>query len=127
MQAKRLKSRASVSASIFAALGDERRLRLVGRLCTDGPVSITRLTSGSDISRQAVTKHLHVLARAGLVRGVRKGRERVYEFDGKQLQQARQYLDIVSRQWDEALSRLKLLVEKNRPECSEHSGQKEDD
>ena len=83
----------------------------MAHLCTDGPVSITSLASGSDISRQAVTKHLHVLARAGLVRGLRRGRERLYELDPKQLQQARQYLDMISREWDQALSRLKLLVE----------------
>ncbi len=111
MQAKRLKSVAASSAPVFAALGDERRLRLVARLCTEGPASITRLTSGSDISRQAITKHLHVLARAGLVRGFRQGREQLYKLDSKQLQQAHQYLEIISRQWDEALSRLKLLVE----------------
>lgn len=111
MPAKRPKSAAASSAPVFAALGDERRLRLVARLCTDGPVSITRLASGADVSRQAITKHLHVLARAGLVRGVRQGREQLYELDGQQLQQARQYLDVISRQWDEALNRLKLLVE----------------
>lgn len=111
MQAKRLKTGATSSAAVFAALGDRRRLLLVARLCTDGPVSIANLASGSDISRQAVTKHLHVLARAGLVRGLRQGRERIYEVDTKQLQQAGQYLEIISQQWDRALARLKLLVE----------------
>jgi DNA-binding transcriptional ArsR family regulator len=111
MQAKQHKFAIASSAPVFAALGDETRLRLVGRLCTDGPVSITRLASGSDISRQGVTKHLHVLARAGLVRASRQGRERLYEVDPKQLQQAREYLDKISRQWDQALSRLKLFVE----------------
>lgn len=99
------------SAPVFAALGDERRLRLVARLCRDGPVSITNLASGAEVSRQAITKHLHVLARAGLVRGVRQGRERVYQLDPKQLEQAREYLDAIGRQWDSALSRLKILVE----------------
>ncbi len=111
MQAKRLKSGAASSATIFAALGDARRLRLVARLCTDGPASITRLAAGSDISRQAITKHLHVLTRAGLVHGLRRGRERLYELDPKQLEQARQYLETISRQWDQGLSRLKLFVE----------------
>jgi DNA-binding transcriptional ArsR family regulator len=111
MQAKRLKSDAARSAPVFAALGDERRLRLVARLCREGPVSITSLASGSDVSRQAITKHLHVLARAGLVRGLRQGRERLYELDTQQLQQARQFLKIISREWDQALDRLKLLVE----------------
>jgi DNA-binding transcriptional ArsR family regulator len=111
MQAKRLKWGAARSAPVFAALGDERRLRLVARLCREGPVSITSLASGSDVSRQAITKHLHVLARAGLVRGLRQGRERLYELDTKQLRQARQYLKIISREWDQALGRLKLFVE----------------
>jgi DNA-binding transcriptional ArsR family regulator len=98
-------------APIFAALGDETRLRLVARLCTESQVSIARLTAGSNISRQAIAKHLHVLAGAGLVRGLRKGRERLYELDVTELEQARQYVEIVSRQWDETLSRLKLSVE----------------
>jgi DNA-binding transcriptional ArsR family regulator len=111
MQSKRHKSRAAASAPVFAALGDERRLQLVARLCNDGPVSITALASGSDISRQAITKHLHVLARAGLVRSLRHGREQIYELEPKQIQQAREYLEIISRQWDDALNRLKVLAE----------------
>jgi DNA-binding transcriptional ArsR family regulator len=108
---QRLDSGAANSAGVFAALGDERRLRLVVSLCTDGPVSIATLASSSDVSRQAVTKHLNVLSRAGLVRGRRQGRERIYEVDPGQLQLARQYLEIISRDWDQALHRLKLLVE----------------
>lgn len=112
MRVKRVKSGAARSAPVFAALGDETRLRLVARLCRDGPVSITGLASDAQISRQAITKHLHVLARAGVVRGSRQGREQVYELDTRELQQARQYLKAISRQWDEALDRLKLLVER---------------
>lgn len=111
MRPKRLKAVAAASAPVFAALGDKRRLRLMIRLCTHGPVSITTLASGVDISRQAVTKHLHVLARAGLVRAVRQGRETIYEPEPKQLQEASQYLDNISREWDQALARLKLFVE----------------
>jgi DNA-binding transcriptional ArsR family regulator len=111
MQRKRHNSRAAASASIFAALGDERRLQLVARLCNDGPVSITALASGSDVSRQAITKHLDVLARAGLVRSLRHGREQIYKLEPKQLGQAREYLEAISRRWDDALNRLKLLAE----------------
>lgn len=111
MQRKRHKSRPAASAHVFAALGDERRLQLVARLCNDGPVSITALASDSDISRQATTKHLHVLARAGLVRSLRHGREQIYELEPKQLEEARGYLEAISRQWDDALHRLKLLAE----------------
>ena len=111
MSARRLKPGAARSVPLFAALGDETRLRLVSRLCTEGPVSITRLASDAAISRQAITKHLRVLARAGVVRGLRHGREQLYELDPHQLRQAREYLDIVSRQWDDALDRLKSSLE----------------
>lgn len=110
MQHKRAKF-AAQTAPIFAALGDQRRLRLVARLCTHGPASITGLASGADVSRQAVTKHLHVLARAGLVRADRHGRETVYQLDAKPLEQARLYLDAISQHWDDTLHRLKAFVE----------------
>src|SRR5262249_11533910 len=96
---------------LFAALGDETRLTLVDRLCADGPLSIARLTAGTGITRQAVTKHLTVLADAGLVYGARRGRERVWALDPQRLTEARRSLDQVSRQWDEALQRLKTFVE----------------
>jgi DNA-binding transcriptional ArsR family regulator len=100
------------SAPLFAALGDETRLRVVFRLCARGPASIARLVSGAGVTRQAITKHLHVLARAGLVRGTRRGREHVWELDPAQLAEARRYLDSISAQWDDALSRLKSFVER---------------
>lgn len=99
------------SAPIFAALGDETRLRLVARLCADGPMSIARLSDGAGVTRQAITKHLHVLAEAGLVRGERHGRESVWELEPQRLEEARRCLDRISQQWDEALGRLKALVE----------------
>jgi DNA-binding transcriptional ArsR family regulator len=99
------------SAPIFAALGDETRLRLVARLCAGGPQSITRLTAGSDISRQAVTKHLLVLADAGLVRGVRQGRESRWEFEPEQLEVARRYLDLISKEWTRRLDALERHLE----------------
>jgi DNA-binding transcriptional ArsR family regulator len=102
---------ASRTAPIFAALGDETRLALVARLSSDGPQSITRLTAGSDVTRQAVTKHLNVLATAGLVSDFRRGRERIWEFEPKQVEAARGYLELVSKRWDEALGRLKNFVE----------------
>jgi DNA-binding transcriptional ArsR family regulator len=96
---------------MFAALGDETRLALVGRLSSQGPLSISRLTAGSAVTRQAVTKHLSVLASAGFVRGTRRGRERIWALEPEQMDIARRYLDQVSRRWDEALSRLKAFVE----------------
>jgi len=99
------------SAPVFAALGDETRLQLVSRLCGGGPASIARLTSGSRVTRQAITKHLRVLEGAGLVRGVRRGRERIWELEAARLSDARQWLDEISKRWDDALERLRKLVE----------------
>ena len=99
------------SAPLFAALGDETRLRLVAVLCAGGALSIAQLTSGTDITRQAITKHLLVLADAGLVRDVKVGRERLWQFEPTQLEQARHALDRIAQQWDQALARLKLAVE----------------
>jgi DNA-binding transcriptional ArsR family regulator len=99
------------SASLFGALGDPNRLRLVSSLCDHGPMSITRLTAGSKVTRQAITKHLRVMEHAGLVRSTRHGRERVWQVDRQRLDAARRYLDQISKQWDDALGRLRALVE----------------
>ncbi len=96
---------------VFAALGDETRLAVVARLCAGGPQSITRLTAGSAVTRQAITKHLNVLAGAGLVHDVRRGRERIWELDTKRFDDASRWLDRISKRWDEALCRLKAFVE----------------
>ena len=100
------------SAPIFAALGDETRLRLIAVLCAGGAVSIAQLTSGTEITRQAVTKHLEVLAEAGLVRNLKVGRERLWEFEPTQLEEARRSLDVIAQQWDRALEKLKRAVER---------------
>ena len=99
------------SAPIFAALGDETRLRLVSRLCNGGPMSITRLTAGTTVTRQAITKHLRVMEQAGLVRSRRRGRERLWQLEQRRLADARHYLELISRQWDDALDRLREFVE----------------
>lgn len=99
------------SATIFAALGDETRLRIVARLCDGGPASISRLTAGGAVTRQAVTKHLRVMEKAGLTHSSRLGRETLWELDRWRLDAARGYLDAISRQWDEALGRLREFVE----------------
>ena len=96
---------------VFAALGDETRLSVLARLGNGAPQSISRLTHGTRLSRQAVTKHLRVLERAGVVRSVRAGRESLFALQPKSIDGIRQYLDEVSRQWDDALARLKSLVE----------------
>lgn len=96
---------------LFAALGDAIRVRLVVRLCEQGAASISTLTTGTGITRQAVTKHLHVMQSSGLVRSTRRGRERLWQLNQQRLQDARRHLDLISQQWDAALSRLRRFVE----------------
>jgi DNA-binding transcriptional ArsR family regulator len=98
-------------ARLFAALGDPTRLALVDRLSVAGPQSIASLTDGARVSRQAVTKHLHALQRAGLVRGTRSGREQIWELQPARLAVAHGYLDQISAQWDRAIDRLRAFVE----------------
>jgi DNA-binding transcriptional ArsR family regulator len=105
------------AAPVFAALGDQTRLNIVARLCSRGPLSIVHLTQGANISRQAITKHLHALAQAGLVGSTREGRERIWEIRTKRLTDVRQYLEQIAAQWDVALERLRAAVE-----CTEDQG-----
>ena len=96
---------------MFAALGDTTRLRLVGRLSVDGPLSIARLSEGVGMTRQAVTKHLHALDDAGLVRHARHGREQIWQLEPKRLERAQRCLGQIADEWDAAIGRLKALVE----------------
>lgn len=98
-------------ANIFAALGDATRLKLVAVLCAGGAFSIAQLTANTDISRQGVTKHLQVLADAGVVRDVRMGRERVWQLEPAQIEEARRTLEVIGQQWDVALGKLKAFAE----------------
>ena len=98
-------------ASVFAALGDETRLSVLARLVDGTPQSIARLTAGTNLSRQAVTKHLRVLANVGVLRSVRIGRESLFELEPQPIEAVRNYLDRISRQWDDALARLTAHVE----------------
>jgi DNA-binding transcriptional ArsR family regulator len=99
------------AAAVFAALGDPTRLRLVARLSSEGPQSISGLTRTTNVTRQAVTKHLNALSGAGLARAERRGREVVWSLETRRLEIARRHLDAVSRGWDEALERLRNFVE----------------
>ncbi|RYF41679.1 MAG: ArsR family transcriptional regulator [Comamonadaceae bacterium] len=99
-------------APVFFALGDKTRLRLIAVLCAGGAFSIAQLTANTQITRQAVTKHLQVLADAGLVQDLKIGRERLWQFDPTQLEAARQSLETIGRQWEQALGRLKAHVER---------------
>jgi DNA-binding transcriptional ArsR family regulator len=100
-------------AQVFSALGDATRLRLVAVLCAGGAFSIAQLTAGTDISRQAVTKHLRVLAAAGLVKDLKVGREHLWQLDPTQIEQARRSLETIGRQWEQALGKLKDFVEQS--------------
>jgi DNA-binding transcriptional ArsR family regulator len=106
------KAELAASAPVFAALGDETRLRLVSRLCDEGPMSIARLADGFAITRQAITKHLRVMEDAGLVRSEQAGRESLWQLEEKRLADARRHLQLISAQWDETLARLKSFVER---------------
>jgi DNA-binding transcriptional ArsR family regulator len=99
------------AAPVFAALGDPTRLAIVHRLSTTGPQSITQLTEVTDVTRQAVTKHLVALHEAGLVRDSREGRERIWEIEPRRLVAATRYLEAISRRWDDAIERLRAFVE----------------
>jgi DNA-binding transcriptional ArsR family regulator len=105
-------ARPQVHARVFAALGDATRLSLVAKLCGGQPRSISQLARGSRLTRQAITKHLRVLERAEIVHSVRAGRESLFELDPEPMDELKGFLDRVSAQWDQALSRLKALVEK---------------
>jgi DNA-binding transcriptional ArsR family regulator len=99
------------AAAAFAALGDTTRLGLIRRLCDQGPLPIAKLADGVPVTRQAVTKHLHALETAGLVRCVGAGRGSVWEIRTRRLSEVRGYLDQIATQWDTALARLKAMVE----------------
>lgn len=109
---RRRTARGRSAAPLFAALGDETRLLLVAKLCQGRPYSISQLTEGSRLTRQAITKHLRVLEGAGVVHSVRTGRQNLFEFDPEPMRGIREYLDDVSAQWDQALSRLRAFVER---------------
>jgi DNA-binding transcriptional ArsR family regulator len=104
-------SQSRARAPVFAALGDKTRLSLVVKLSGGQPCSISQLTEGSSLTRQAITKHLRVLQTVGIVHAVRAGRESLFEFNPQPLEETRQYLELVSRQWDHTLARLKSFVE----------------
>lgn len=104
-------ARDELLARVFAALGDPTRLKLVALLCAGGAFSIAQLTAGTAISRQGVTKHLHVLADAGVVRDVKVGRERLWQLEPARIDEAKRSLEIIGRQWEAALGNLKRFVE----------------
>lgn len=111
MSTARKRKGTAALAQAFAALGDRTRLELVQKLSTGEARSISQLTASTSITRQAVTKHLVVLAEVGLVRGTKIGRENLYVLEGGRVGELSDYLEDVGRQWDDALGRLRTFVE----------------
>ena len=112
MSKKRAEQRLTGAALLFAALGDPTRLALLQRLSDRGPASIATLAERVPVmTRQGVTKHLHVLAAAGVIDGSRQGREQVWTVNPARLAEGRRCLDLIARGWDGALARLKMHVE----------------
>jgi DNA-binding transcriptional ArsR family regulator len=104
-------ARARAAAPLFAALGDETRLQMLMRLAASGPASIAQMSASSEVSRQAVTKHLQVLESAGFVIGERRGREHIWRIQPRRFQQVHEHLERISKQWDQALERLRAFVD----------------
>jgi DNA-binding transcriptional ArsR family regulator len=100
------------AAVLFAALGDETRLGLLRRLAEGGPASITILSEPFEATRQGITKHLRVLAEAGMVKSHREGREHLWAFHPDKLTEAQRQLSLIAQAWDDALGRLKAHIER---------------
>lgn len=113
MSAKRPELRLKASAPIFAALGDETRLRLVIFLSAAGPSSTATLTANVDVTRQAVAKHLRVMKEAGLVSSIYQGRDSVWQIESSQLEEAQSCIELLTSRWDAAIDRLRTLVEED--------------
>lgn len=114
MSKPRLRQRSGIKrrAAVFAALGDPIRLGLVMTLSAGPPQSISRLAEHAQMTRQGLTRHLRTLEHAGVVHSTRIGRESVFKFRPEPLRELRSYLEKVSAEWDDALSRLKSFVER---------------
>jgi DNA-binding transcriptional ArsR family regulator len=104
-------ARARLAAPLFAALGDQTRLEILMRLSASGPESIARMSAKAAVSRQALTKHLRVLSDAGLIVGERHGREHIWRLQPRRFRDAHDHLEQISREWDDALERLRAFVD----------------
>lgn len=103
--------RVGSAANGFAALGDPTRLALLTMLSDGDARSITELSSGFDLSRQAITKHLRILEAEQLITGQRAGRETRFALQVKRLDDLGDFLQTVSQQWDQTLNRLREHLE----------------
>jgi DNA-binding transcriptional ArsR family regulator len=117
-------AREQAAAAVFFALGDPTRLSVVKKLGSGGALSATALADGAPVTRQAIVKHLQVLAGAGLVSHEKRGREVVYALETRRLEDARAFLDNVSAAWDRALDRLRKMVEEDPPRALKPNSQR---
>jgi predicted transcriptional regulator len=101
----------AVNDELWSAIGDPTRRRLLDLLLVDGMGTATTLSEQLPVTRQAVTKHLAVLDRAGLVHVTPAGRERHYRIDDAQLARAVSQLAAVGAEWDGRLARIKRIAE----------------
>jgi len=98
---------------LFHAVADPTRREVLERLRTAGPLSLSEVAEGLPMTRQAVTKHLDLLARSGLVRVTRSGRERLHELDAEPLRALQAWLEPYEAEWDRRLDRLQRHLEEN--------------
>jgi DNA-binding transcriptional ArsR family regulator len=98
----------AVAEEVFSALADPSRRRILAALAAGGPATATDLAARLPISRQAIAKHLALLAEAGLVAAERGERRRVrYRLNSAPMQVAQQFLAAMARDWDQQLEALK--------------------
>jgi DNA-binding transcriptional ArsR family regulator len=103
--------KAAVDDDLWSAIGDPIRRRMLDLLLADGYGTATTLSAHLPVTRQAVSKHLVVLDRVGLVRSTPAGREKRYDVDETQLARAVAQLNSVGALWDARLRRVKSLAE----------------
>ena len=99
---------------VFAAVADPTRRRILETLRSDGELTLTALAEPLPMSRQAVTKHLEVLRRSGLIRVRRSGRERLHRIDPAPLRDLDDWLAPYAAFWDERLARLREHLDEER-------------
>ncbi len=100
-----------VDDDLWSAVGDPMRRRMLDQLLSDGVGTATSLSEHLPVTRQAVTKHLVVLDRVGLVHATAAGRERQFRVDEDQLARAVAQLSDVGAAWDSRLQRIKRIAE----------------
>ena len=107
---------------VFAAVADPTRRLILGRLRGEGALSVSSLADVLPISRQAVTKHLDVLEKAGLLRKRVKGRERLHELAAEPLREVEDWLAPYAAEWDERLERLRIHLDGNEDTDADRNG-----